>query len=1103
MVADPQVARLVAARLNESQRFTGSSESGCTAGGVYAAGLLHDLMHCLLEHFDSTVSKDVLAKARRRAAEAVGAAELERVSALFVDSFPPVQVFREEVSAGDWLRAGPESELRSNGVVEELLLVRIAGRNPALRPYSETFDDSELKTDPAFHGVVTAIEGLLEDESGPELGGRSLLDVLEEPMRVAPDSLGDQLRFVLQRWGDVIGPLAGWVLTGLDLLAEEEKPFFPPGKGPVAPPDYSNLDAEYEAYSADREWMPSVVMLAKNAFVWLEQLSRRFQRPIARLDEVPDEVLQELAGQGFTALWLIGVWKRSQASERIKRMMGDDDAVASAYALFDYDIAERLGGEDGWNDLAERAFRHGIRLATDMVPNHVGIDGRWVIEHPDWFIGLESSPFPSYTFSGPDLSSDERVGIFLEDHYSDRSDAAVVFKRVDRWTGSERYIYHGNDGTSMPWNDTAQLDYLKAEVREAVIQTILHVARKSSIIRFDAAMTLAKKHFHRLWYPEPGHGGDIASRAGSGLTRQEFDRHIPQEFWREVVDRVAAEAPDTLLLAEAFWLLEGYFVRTLGMHRVYNSAFMNMLRDESNDQYRQLIKSTLEFDPQILKRYVNFMSNPDEETALEQFGDGDKYFAVLTLLLTLPGLPMFGHGQIEGFAEKYGMEFSSPRWSEEPNRGLIARHVHQAFPIARRRWQFAEVEKFFLFDFERADGSVDENVLAYSNWVDDRRSVVMVHNRFAETTGCVKMSTAVVDKQGRDHGLKRSSLWEALELGEGEADFVSFRDAIADLEFLRSIQELKQEGLHASLRAYEAQVFLDFAFHTDHEDRPWARLHDELAGRGVSSLDREMKNLQLQPIRDPIRGLLRPERIVRLIREPENVETGDLSDLRRSLKAVYEDVARHFGETVSADNLDRTMTRLRDLIDANSRRLSSDELSESEGAADPGDLELAVAILLGALGSGYHPDTKSSVVIHRFDELDLGPILHEAFSGMDVAQNRPERSSQRVRLLLRFLEWYEFTDATGLAAFFGDLIDDPDVRAYLGVNRYEGRLWFDRESAFDLCDGLKASAEIVFAGDTLSQELENAIRQVSQLGVAIEESEYRIDRLLNELGIVR
>ncbi len=97
------------------------------------------------------------------------------------------------------------------------------------------------------------------------------------------------------------------------------------------------------------------------------------------------------------------------------------------------------------------------------------------------------------------------------------------------------------------------------------------------------------------------------------MSKEDFDKAMPEEFWREVVDRVATEVPDTLLLAEAFWLMEGYFVRSLGMHRVYNSAFMNMLRNEENAKYRQLIKSTLTFDPEILKRYVNFMNNPDEK----------------------------------------------------------------------------------------------------------------------------------------------------------------------------------------------------------------------------------------------------------------------------------------------------------------------------------------------------------------------------------------------------------------------------------------------------------------------------------------------------------
>jgi hypothetical protein len=459
----------------------------------------------------------------------------------------------------------------------------------------------------------------------------------------------------------------------------------------------------------------------------------------------------------------------------------------------------------------------------------MGIDSKWVIEHPDWFLSLPYSPYPSYSFNSENLSDDLRVGIYLEDHYYDKTDAAVVFQRRDHHTGDVRHIYHGNDGTSFPWNDTAQLDYLKAEVREAVIQTILHVARNFPVIRFDAAMTLAKKHIQRLWFPEPGSGGAIPSRSEHGMTRAEFDEAIPNEFWREVVDRVAAEVPDTLLLAEAFWLLEGYFVRTLGMHRVYNSAFMHMLRDEDNAKYRMAIKNTLEFDPQILKRYVNFMSNPDEKTAIEQFGNGDKYFGVATVLSTLPGLPMFGHGQVEGFTEKYGMEFRKPKWDETPDEGLVGGHDWKIFPILHRRSLFADVEQFFLFDIFRADGGVDENVFAYSNIHGDERGLVIYHNRFADTSGWIKTSAAYLDKNTGD--LKQKSLAEALGLPfEG---YVILKDYVTHLEYIRSCEDFWQKGMYLELHAYQHHVFMDWRFV---DDEKWQTIYDALNGAGVESM---------------------------------------------------------------------------------------------------------------------------------------------------------------------------------------------------------------------------------------------------------------------------
>ena len=328
-----------------------------------------------------------------------------------------------------------------------------------------------------------------------------------------------------------------------------------------------------------------------------------------------------------------------------------------------------------------------------MVPNHTGIDSAWVRERPELFIQSEQCPFPGYRFDGGDLSGDGRVGIWLEDHYYDRTDAAVVFKRLDRATGRVSYVYHGNDGTGLPWSDTAQIDFLSKDAREAVKERILHVARNFPIIRFDAAMIMARKHFRRLWYPEPGSGGDVPSRSDTrARARRTSTARCPRNSGARSWTSARREAPDTLLLAEAFWMMEGYFVRTLGMHRVYNSAFMNMLKREENAKYRETIRNTQEFDKDILKRFVNFMNNPDEETAVAQFGKGDKYFGVCTMMATMPGLPMFGHGQLEGFEEKYGMEYRRAYRDEiarpRPHRAPRARDIpaaQEAQPLLRSR----------------------------------------------------------------------------------------------------------------------------------------------------------------------------------------------------------------------------------------------------------------------------------------------------------------------------------------------------------------------------------------------------------------------------------
>ncbi|HEY8135288.1 MAG TPA: alpha-amylase family glycosyl hydrolase, partial [Candidatus Limnocylindrales bacterium] len=649
-------ARRFAQAMNAQRDVAADPGRAVRAGDINAMGLVDEILHHVVELYRRQRNPAAMAGALAALDQSLGSEALETALTVFAERFPTVAAYRGEQSAADYLAGEIGGVPNRQIALEELLLVWLANGNPAFGRYEELFDDTPLADGSAYAQLIDGLRHYFRSQPGFGPDGDDLISLLQRPAMEAPGSLADQLRWISSRWGFVAERFGDVVTIGLDVLREDERAEwmrFNPSDGGTAvfgggaegaEAESGALhgfgeaaDAEVERFSQDLDWMPRVTLLAKSTYVWLDQLSRSYGRPIYRLDQIPDEELDRVAASGFTGLWLIGLWERSRASQQIKQLRGNPEAVASAYSLMDYRIADDLGGDAAYANLRDRAWARGIRLASDMVPNHMGIDSRWVVEHPDWFVQRTDPPYPAYTYSGPNLSSDERVGIYIEDHYFDNSDAAVTFKRVERRSGEERFMYHGNDGTSMPWNDTAQLDYLRADVREAVIQTILHVARQFPIIRFDAAMTLAKKHIQRLWYPEPGEGGAIPSRAESAMTKAQFDAAMPQEFWREVVDRVAAEAPDTLLLAEAFWLMEGYFVRTLGMHRVYNSAFMNMLRDERNAEYRTVIKNTLEFDPQILKRYVNFMNNPDERTAVDQFGKGDKYFGVATLMATMPG----------------------------------------------------------------------------------------------------------------------------------------------------------------------------------------------------------------------------------------------------------------------------------------------------------------------------------------------------------------------------------------------------------------------------------------------------------------------------------
>jgi len=718
-----------------------------------------------------------------------------------------------------------------------------------------------------------------------------------------------------------------------------------------------------------------------------------------------------------------------------------------------------------------------------MVPNHTGIYSKWVIEKPDYFLQSAEPPFPSYKFTGSNLSDDDRVEVRIEDNYYNRSDAAVVFERRDSYTGDKRYIYHGNDGTHMPWNDTAQLNVLNSEVKESLIQTIIHVAHKTPIIRFDAAMTLAKKHYQRLWFPKPGEGGAIPSRSDYAMTKRQFDALMPNEFWREVVDRVSEALPGTLLLAEAFWLMESYFVRTLGMHRVYNSAFMHMMMKEENEKYKDLLKNTLEYNPEILKRYVNFMSNPDEETAVNQFGKGDKYFGVAVMMVTLPGLPMFGHGQVEGFSEKYGMEYKQAYYDETVDEHLAWRHKKELFPLLKMRHLFSQSENFELYDFIDENNKGNNNVFAFSNKVDNEIALVLYNNSYSEANGSIRHSCLKASANNKGSSKNPRKISNELGFKPLSGYFYIYTDHRTQLQYLISGKEISQNGFSIHLFGYQYRICYNFVEIYDASGK-YQHLYNHLNGKGVSSIKEAIKEMDLIPLHSSIETLFSLDNLEKFrnyLLGSSNAKKKRQDEIKIPPAIIkgFENVVVQINNTTedeidSEQRLEKFTSAIKTIrsfyqfwIKINKRKIVTKWMQETNLKLPVNDqlnfgTDLLLLFLYLALNQAITKKKANKIVVDDFfNDVMLQKVIINLLSNLDEEENYHQKTELPENLLFYDLifndnlktgkkkksknkkEGKTQNNLTKLSVSV--LLDNNIVLKFLHVNNYEGITYFNKE----------------------------------------------------------
>lgn len=447
-------------------------------------------------------------------------------------------------------------------------------------------------------------------------------------------------------------------------------------------------------YAENAEWTKRAVVYEIFPLQFGTTATGTVGAPGSRLRQITEE-LDYIAGMGFNTIWFMP----------IMRNLNGMTPVGAGYNIIDFKrIDERLGTDDDFRALIDRAHELGIRVVLDITPSHVSPDHPWVSSLK------EGGAFSNYIQTTPSA------------HNRGQDGRGANLSEIWQTFNGEN-LYRKYDG----FGDLANLNWDDDDLQAEMLDVFAYWLDEFDIDGFRMDV---------WWGP--------------------IRRYGVERFGRPTREVIKRQRPDAWILAEIAGTgggTEVYYADTDGGTAVAGgidagydwSLFHDAFRGTFGDltRYDSAIRNG-DFWPGPNSRYFRFLENHDEERAAK-YRSADQMRPLSALLLTATGVPMVYAGQEVGFGGGSGDTRRAPvSWNTADN-AVLATH-YQAFSQARGQFPaFWSQDYQTVFAGRRIAG--EPRVYAFARPYLDQNAAVAINFESTSSTvsldpsGSMEMST--------------------------------------------------------------------------------------------------------------------------------------------------------------------------------------------------------------------------------------------------------------------------------------------------------------------------------------------------------------------------